>query len=68
MKKTVSLLLLAGAFCVTACGPSAEEKAKDEAAKQAKLDSIRDAESKATPVMSDSASVSADTTAAEAHH
>jgi hypothetical protein len=68
MKKTVSLFLLAGAFCVTACGSSAEEKAKEEAAKQAKLDSIRDAESKPTAAMTDSAAVSADTAAAEVHH
>lgn len=70
MKKTVSLLLIASAFCVTACGPSEEEKAKLEAAKQATLDSIRDAASQATPEMTDS-TATADTTAAateEAHH
>jgi hypothetical protein len=68
MKKTVSLLLLAGAFCVTACGPTAEEKAKDEAAKQAKLDSIRDAESKSAAVITDSAATMDTTAVEEAHH
>ncbi len=66
MRKTISLLLIAGAFCVTACGPSAEEKAKEEAAKQAKLDSIRDAASKPADIITDSSAV--DTAAAGEVH
>lgn len=59
MKKTLSLLLFAGVLSVTACGPTAEEKAKEEAAKQAKLDSIRQASSQPAPMEGDSTSAPA---------
>lgn len=41
MKKVLSLVVLGGMFAVYACGPSAEEKAKAE---QAKQDSIAQVE------------------------
>jgi hypothetical protein len=41
MKKVLSLVIVAAAFAVYACGPSAEEKAKME---QAKQDSIAQVE------------------------
>jgi hypothetical protein len=34
MKKVLSLLVVAGMFAIVACGPSAEEKAATEKAKQ----------------------------------
>ncbi len=41
MKKLLALTLVAGLFAVVSCGPSAEEKAKQE---QAKKDSIEQVE------------------------
>lgn len=55
MKKTVLFLLVVGGLSLTACGPTAEEKAKEEAAKQAKLDSIANAASQPAPMATDSA-------------
>jgi hypothetical protein len=40
MKKLFTLLFVAGAMSLVACGPSAEDAAKDKAAEQAKMDSI----------------------------
>jgi hypothetical protein len=48
MKKVFTLLFVASALSIVSCGPSAEEKAKAEAAEKAKMDSIFNAAS-ATP-------------------
>ena len=71
MKKTLSLLMFAGMLSVTACGPTAEEKAKEEEAKQAKLDSIRQASSQPSLEVTDSSVAPAAEEAPateEAHH
>jgi len=73
MKKVLSIVAASAMLAIVACGPSAEEKAKMEAQKQA--DSIaaatRAADSLAQleSTMVDTTAVSADTTAAtEAAH
>lgn len=48
MKKLFTLLFIAGAMSIVACGPSAEEKAKMEAEAKAKMDSLFNAASAAS--------------------
>jgi hypothetical protein len=43
MKKVLTTLLVAGAFAFYACGPSAEETAKMEKAKQDSMDAVNKA-------------------------
>jgi predicted small lipoprotein YifL len=52
MKKVFALFSTLILFSVTACGPTAEEKAQQEKLKQEKLDSIRTEASK--PAIPDS--------------
>jgi hypothetical protein len=54
MKKVLSLLFIAGAMNIVACGPSAEEKAKEEADAKAKMDSLFNAASQSMTTASDS--------------
>ena len=54
MKKVVSLLFIAGAMNIVACGPSAEQKAKEEADAKAKMDSIFNAASQSITAGQDS--------------
>ena len=42
MKKALSLLFIASAMSIVACGPSAEEKAKQEETESAMRDSLMD--------------------------
>jgi len=58
MKKVFMFLLAAGILGVVACGPSAEQKAQDEANAQAAADSLMKAAEAAT-----AAAPAADTTA-----
>ena len=63
MKKLFSLLFIAGAMSIVACGPSAEQKAKDEAAAKAKMDSLFNAASQSVSTATDSTqTMPADTT------
>lgn len=67
MKKVLASLMIAGMFAVVACGPSAEEKAKMDAAAQATADSIAAAAQQAADAAAAAASeaaASADTAAA----
>ena len=57
MKKVVTLLFVAGALSIISCGPSAEEKAKMEAQKKAKMDSLFNAASKSVSAAMDTASI-----------
>ena len=43
MKRLLSLIVVAGIFTFVACGPSAEEKAKAEKAKQDSLQAVEQA-------------------------
>jgi len=54
MKKLFSLLFIAGAMSLVACGPSAEEKAKMEADAKAKMDSLFNAASQSVSTAMDS--------------
>ncbi len=54
MKKVFTLLFIAGAMSIVACGPSAEEKAKQEAEAKAKMDSLFNAASVGTNAAKDS--------------
>jgi hypothetical protein len=62
MKKLFTVLFIAGAMSIVACGPSAEEKAKQEAEAKAKMDSLFNAAS----ASSDSSAVAAPDSAAVA--
>ncbi len=53
MKKIFSFLFIIGALSIISCGPSAEQKAKDEAAKKAKMDSLFNAASKSVSAAMD---------------
>ena len=61
MKKVLSLIAIAGMFAFVACGPSAEEKAKME---QAKQDSIAAAEAANAEMEAAKAQATADSMAA----
>ncbi len=66
MKKLFTVLFVAGALSIISCGPNAEEKAKEEAAAKAKMDSLFNAASAATnTTTSDSTAVKADSSAAK---
>jgi hypothetical protein len=54
MKKLFTLLFIAGAMSIVACGPSAEEKAKMEAESKAKMDSLFNAASQSVTTSMDS--------------
>ena len=54
MKKLFTLLFIAGAMSIVACGPSAEEKAKMEAESKAKMDSLFNAASQSVSTSMDS--------------
>jgi hypothetical protein len=54
MKKLLTLLFIAGAMGIVACGPSAEEKAKMEAESKAKMDSLFNAASQSVSTSMDS--------------
>ncbi len=54
MKKVLSLLFIAGAMIIVACGPNAEEKAKMEADAKAKMDSLFNAASQSMTEATDS--------------
>jgi|1185.fasta_scaffold99364_2 hypothetical protein len=54
MKKLFTVLFIAGAMSIVACGPSAEEKAKQEAESKAKMDSLFNAASQSVSTSADS--------------
>ncbi|MES2140242.1 MAG: hypothetical protein V4511_11095 [Bacteroidota bacterium] len=54
MKKLFTLLFVAVAMSIVACGPSAEEKAKMEAEAKAKMDSLFNAASQSMTTALDS--------------
>ena len=54
MKKLFTLLFIAGAMSIVACGPSAEEKAKQEAESKEKMDSLFNAASQSVSTSADS--------------
>ncbi len=54
MKKLFTLLFIAGAMGIVACGPSAEDKAKMEADSKAKMDSLFNAASQSVTTSMDS--------------
>jgi hypothetical protein len=54
MKKIVTLLFVAVAMSIVACGPSAAEKAKMEAQAKAKMDSLFNAASQSMTAAKDS--------------
>jgi hypothetical protein len=64
MKKLFTLLFIAGAMSIVACGPSAADKAKMEAEAKAKMDSLFNAASKSVTTAMDTtaAKMKADTT------
>ena len=64
MKKLFTLLFIAGAMSIVACGPSAEEKAKQEAESKAKMVSLFNAASQSVSTSADSTAAPADSTAA----
>jgi hypothetical protein len=65
MKKLFTLLFVAGAMSIVACGPSAEEKAKMEAEAKAKMDSLFNSASQSVSTAMDSmATAMPDSTAA----
>ena len=55
MKKLFTLLFVAVAMSIVACGPSAEEKTKMEAEAKAKMDSLFNAASQSMSTALDSA-------------
>jgi hypothetical protein len=59
MKKVLSLVLIAGAMSIVACGPNAEEKAKQEAEEKAKMDSLFNAASQSMTEATDSTAAAA---------
>lgn len=63
MKKVLSIIAIAGMFAFVACGPSAEEKAKME---QAKQDSIAASEAANAEMEAAKAQATADSMAAAA--
>ena len=71
MKKLFTLVFIAGAMSIVACGPSAEEKAKQEAESKEKMDSLFNAASQSVEASADSVavhdSVPAETPATEEH-
>ena len=75
MKKLFTVLFVAGAMSIVACGPSAEEKAKMEADAQKLADSLLNAASQSITEAIDSAATTVVDSAAtaapateEAHH
>lgn len=75
MKKVFTLLFVAVAMSIVACGPSAEEKTKMEAEAKAKMDSLFNAASQSMTTALDSAApvapaepVAPAAPAEEAHH
>lgn len=54
MKKLFTVLFIAGAMSIVACGPNAEEKAKQEAESKAKMDSLFNAASQSVSTSADS--------------
>jgi hypothetical protein len=62
MKKLFTLLFIAGAMSIVACGPSAEEKAKMEAESKAKMDSLFNAASQSVTTSMDSVATTHDST------
>jgi hypothetical protein len=73
MKKFFTLMFVAGAMSIVACGPSEEEKAKLEAETKAKMDSIFNAASQSATTPADTTTAApADSTTAPAatteHH
>ncbi|HET6228272.1 MAG TPA: hypothetical protein VFF27_18470 [Bacteroidia bacterium] len=65
MKKLFTVLFIAGAMSIVACGPNAEEKAKQEAESKAKMDSLFNAASQSVSTSADS-TAHADSTATPA--
>ena len=63
MKKVLSLLFIAGAMSIVACGPNAEEKAKQEADAKAKMDSLFNAASQSMTEATDSTASAAEAAA-----
>lgn len=66
MKKLFTLLFVAGAMSIVACGPSAEEKAKMEAEAKAKMDSLFNAASQSVTTAMDSMATAVPDSAAAA--
>ena len=67
MKKLFALLMIAGMFSLVACGPSAEEKQKQDDAAKMSADSAATAQAAASAAASaSSAAASADTAAKSA--
>jgi len=66
MKKLFTLLFVAGAMSIVACGPSAEEKAKMEADAKAKMDSLFNAASQSVTTAMDSMATTMDSVVAPA--
>ncbi|MCW3071968.1 MAG: hypothetical protein JWO44_1858 [Bacteroidetes bacterium] len=66
MKKLFTLLFVAGTMCFVACGPSAEERAKQEADAKAKMDSLFNAASQTMTMDSTAAPATTDSVAAPA--
>jgi len=63
MKKLILLASVAGMFAITSCGPSAEEKAKMEAATQDSIKAAEDAMRAAEEAAAAAAVVPVDTAA-----
>ena len=63
MKKLFTVLFIAGAMSIVACGPSAEEKAKMEAEAKAKMDSLFNSASQSISTALDSVATTLDSTA-----
>jgi len=63
MKKVLSILAASAMLAIVACGPSAEDKAKEEAAK---LDSIEQQRIADSTLQAQEAAMATDTTAAAA--
>ena len=60
MKKLFTVLFIAGAMSIVACGPSAEEKAKMEANAKAKMDSLFNSASQSISTSLDSVKTKVD--------
>lgn len=60
MKKLFTVLFIAGAMSIVACGPSAEEKAKMEASAKAKMDSLFNSASQSISTSLDSVKTKTD--------
>ena len=60
MKKLFTVLFIAGAMSIVACGPSAEEKAKMEANAKAKMDSLFNSASQSISTSLDSVKTKTD--------